>query len=60
MIINPIILKRDTRDARPLGLTSLRADNCGGDCDPTGDCATSCSDCESSSEASCGTCEERR
>lgn len=56
MIENLKILSRDIKDAKPLGSNTLKTK----DCDPTGDCATSCSDCESSSAASCGTCEGGR
>lgn len=43
-------LKRDIRDARPMGSRNSQIT----DCDTTGDCASSCSSCEGSSAASCG------
>lgn len=48
------VLKRDIRDAHPM-IGSKNSQT--RDCDPTGECAQSCSSCEGSSAASCGTCE---
>lgn len=51
----PLARLRDITDGRPVGfgVSRLRSS----ECDPTGDCAESCSSCESDSAASCGTCE---
>lgn len=46
------LLRRDLVDAKPAGVRVGNPRTT--DCDPTSDCAESCSSCESSSAASCG------